>query len=251
MSNSKCMDSKVMTELQDICRMKDTLMTWCNAEVSKGVDGANCKELGETIDMIKDLAEAKKSCLEACYYETVVTAMEEEGEDPERYGYNHYHTGSGRFASRGNGHYVGYNHNMKEGPYIDGYLHDPNFRQNMMGMYGYEDAVRNGGSSSRMGYHPTNDYGIKWDDRVYGYPNPETAMRQMDHRYGQAYNDYRMAKKHYTQTNSPEDKNQMEHKANEHMSDMINTMREIWKDADPTLRKRMTTDLTALLNEMK
>lgn len=36
----------------------------------------------------------------------------------------------------------------------------------------------------------------------------------------------------------------------EHVSDTIATMRDIWKSADPDLKKRMKSDFTNLLSEM-
>lgn len=52
----------------------------------QSMDGGSIEQMGQIIDMIKDLAEAEKSCLEADYYESVVEAMEEGSED--RYGYD-------------------------------------------------------------------------------------------------------------------------------------------------------------------
>ena len=51
----------------------------------QSMDGGSIEQMGQIIDMIKDLAEAEKSCLEADYYESVVEAMEEGGG---RYGYD-------------------------------------------------------------------------------------------------------------------------------------------------------------------
>ena len=80
-----------------------------NHELDKGIENIDTKELGEAIDMIKDLYEAKKEMYEACYYKGVLEAMEEhdfEGEedimDDGRRGYRGRSRDSmGRFTSRG------------------------------------------------------------------------------------------------------------------------------------------------------
>ena len=41
----------------------------------RGVDRMDVKEIGEMVDMVKDLAEAEKSCWEAQYYRSVTEAM--------------------------------------------------------------------------------------------------------------------------------------------------------------------------------
>lgn len=41
----------------------------------RGVDRIDVKEVGELVDMVKDLAEAEKSCWEAQYYRSVTEAM--------------------------------------------------------------------------------------------------------------------------------------------------------------------------------
>ena len=106
--------------------------------------------------------------------------------------------------------------------YIDEYIRNPReFRDEMR--YGNE-SVRNNGNDSR-------------------YNN-------FDSRYGQAYNSYMSAKKHYTDTNSQTDKEDMRVHAQEHLSDTMSTMREIWKMADTDLKRRMKSDLTTLGNEM-
>ena len=70
--------------------MKDILICAVEHEINN-LENANCKELGEAIDMIKDLEEA-------IYYCTITEAMGENGN-----GYNHTEiTGNGMHS---NGHY--------------------------------------------------------------------------------------------------------------------------------------------------
>lgn len=79
--------------IDKICKMKDKLCEYAHQQMQQGLDRVDTHEMGAVVDMIKDLAEAEKSCVEADYYESVVEAMEE-GSD--RYGYD----GGGRSGYR-------------------------------------------------------------------------------------------------------------------------------------------------------
>lgn len=67
----------------NIHNMLEDISQSASTELSKGIDQVNTKEMGEVIDMIKDLSEAEKNKMEACYYKSVIEAMEnaEYGED--------------------------------------------------------------------------------------------------------------------------------------------------------------------------
>lgn len=84
-----------------------------------------------------------------------------------------------------------------------------------------------------------------------GYVREDKSMTEdEDSRYGRAYNDYRKARRHYTETKSASDKDMMDMKASDHVADSIHTIHEIWDMADPNLRKKMKTDLQKLVGEM-
>lgn len=72
----------------DICELKDTITEYVRCETGQGLCASPAKVavLGEYIDMIKDLAEAEKSCKEACYYDKVTEAMD----GRHRMGFNPY-----------------------------------------------------------------------------------------------------------------------------------------------------------------
>lgn len=74
-----------MEHMETLCWLYDKLLDAAHNEISAGIEKADTQEMGEVIDMIKDLAEAKKDCYKACYYKTVIEAMES-GES--RYGYH-------------------------------------------------------------------------------------------------------------------------------------------------------------------
>lgn len=76
------MEDRCMMSLRS---MMDTLVDAQKSELAKGVDSADTEESGKVIDMIKDLAQAQKYCWEACYYKTLIEAMEDA--DYQRMGY--------------------------------------------------------------------------------------------------------------------------------------------------------------------
>lgn len=193
---------KVESDMEPLCKIKCKLTSAVTSEVEKGLEHVDVTELGEVIDMIKDLAEAEKDCYKAVYYKTVTEAMEEESDG--RYGY----------TKRIYRPYVDHE------PYLDEYLnHDPSME------------------NFKMGYNPPRGKPISMD-------------RMSDTRYGKAYNEYKAARRGYTTTNDAMFKDEMNTHAMEHVSDTLATIREIWKNADPDLRKRIKTDFTNLISEM-
>ena len=66
-----------------IKKMKEKLIEEAQSRM-QNMDGGSIEQMGQIIDMIKDLSEAEKACLEAEYYATVIDAMDS-GSD--RYGY--------------------------------------------------------------------------------------------------------------------------------------------------------------------
>lgn len=220
--------SEVMEKSEKIKEIKECLVDKIKEEISmKGLACVSTEELGQAVDMVKDLAETEEKCLEAIYYQKVVEAMENEQPRYDDYmGYNPNRYRSGRYAPKGMGtRRMGY-----DDPYSPEWYdpsQDPEWMNNMMG---YNDGRR--GSSNTSG-------------------NLMDHERMQEPRYGKAYNEYLKMRRHYTETKSQDDRKEMDVHAEEHMNDTITTMRDIWKDADPTLRKRMYENLSKLVAEMK
>ena len=199
------MTHKSMEKYDDICELKKSILQYVASQIASGMS-PNPQEvaiLGEYVDMVKDLAEAEKSCQEACYYESVVGAMEE--------------------SDFGNGR-MGYNPN-----------------RNRMGQYSDGRAGNGGNTNSNDGRTQTGNQR--------GYRDPYMRMmneydEEDDPRHSEAFNKFRSAKRHYTETHSETDRQKMKMHANEHLSETMATLNEIWGDADPDLRKRMKEDLT-------
>lgn len=214
-------DQNMKPDLMDICNIEKDLISAlktvvCHGVFSKDVD---TKELGELVDMVKDMAETKRNCMEAHYYETVTKAMEEyDYDDEDSMGYNRNRYANGRYAPSGTG-------NMSSG-------YRPHFRM-MPNRYddypmGYDRSNGNGNGGNYNNGNGSNSYGYQ---------------------YGKAYDEYRDAKRHYTETKSYEDKSHMDEKALEHVNASVMTLRDIWKSADPSVKKDVRTSIKSLAEE--
>lgn len=217
-------------KFEDLKCLKERFVQIVFAQLDCGIEKVDTHELGEVVDMIKDLAHAEKNCMETEYYMQVCEAMNMYKDDPEVLmhlsnimGYNPNRSVTGRYDSRGGDHTV------------------PGWRS------GYPMDDRNKKVRAE-------------DDTKYpsGYPyypidggvDPNMAPYMNDTRHGKPYNDYKMWKRNYTTSKSQADKNEMDKHAIEHVEDTIETMREIWKESDPELKRKMKTDMSKLLSEM-
>jgi hypothetical protein len=106
----------------------------------------------------------------------------------------------------------------------------------------------------RKGYRPGKEMRHMYPAYSSDYNYPQRYEDNYDdegeREYGREFNNFRKAKKHYTQTHSPEDQQRMKEHANKHLAKTITTLKEIWKDADPDLRRKMKADFSNLVNEM-
>lgn len=209
-----------MDKTKDICEMKDMLTSWLKTHLSSGAQCVETDEAKKCAEIIGYLADIEKDCYETAYYKAVVEAMEN-GAEEGPYGYNNRRYSSGRYAPKGRGNVMGYRPYMDQEPYIEGYLNDPNFKENM-----------------RMGYSDNGTYGS-------GMNGGSGHMR-----YGMSYNQYKTAKRHYHETNDDTARSKMNDHIDEHLNDSIMTLKEMWKDADQNHKKRMKDDLMALVQQM-
>lgn len=60
--------------VENIWKLKNKILEYTE-EKAKDLDRADVKELGELVDMVKDLADAEKNCWEAAYYRNVSEEM--------------------------------------------------------------------------------------------------------------------------------------------------------------------------------
>lgn len=144
-----------MDKYKELHEVKKSLVDAVKAKMAEGIQNVDASEMGAVVDMIKDLAQAEKDCMEACYYSSVIEAMEDGGEDDGPYGYNRRRYADGRFAPRGRG-------TVRRGR--SGYTPHDDFERPWEEMYGYSPSGTYGGQSGsqgrstaptegRMGYH--------------------------------------------------------------------------------------------------
>lgn len=227
------MDKKI-EEIKDLeCK----LVNKANMYLDMPVEKIDTHELGEIIDMVKDLAEAKEKCYKACYYKDIHEAMKEEKEEMKRYGYNPNRSSvTGRYIS-------GYTPN----PHMDG----PFMMDNSYDMWGYtpSGAGNRSQSGSRMGYPDGGQGGSSGNSdgsRSQGGRSGYTPTS----RYGRSYDDYKESRRYYTETKDPEKKREMERHADEHIHESLASIKEIFREADPEMKTRFKNEMTKAINEM-
>lgn len=214
---------QMKSELNDVKEIKKTLISWLKEETNGGKDCFHTESAGAVSDIIKDMAETCKECAEALYYETVVEAMLSKDREPEYgeeevYGYNHRHMANGQFANVGRGHRVrGYKPYLDQEPYVDGYIHDPNFEHEMRK------------HRSSMGYDE------QWDHR-------SGSEKMGNSRHGETFDNYRRARRNYHDSKSLEDKKEMDTYHMMWMHDTLKNAKAMWDEADPMLKKKMKED---------
>ena len=198
-------------------------------------------------DDLKDCMEIVKSaiCADKDYRE--VEAMDDFEKEYGRMGYRG-RAANGRFVHRsGRGRSAGYTpylHMMEDG--MDDYDMYDEMPYPMTGYrMGYTDGNRGGnmGNSSSSGSYSGN----------YGGGNSRSGydgMRQPS-RYGESYDRYSDRRRHYHETKDAESKKQMDDSMKEYMADVMENMRDMWKDADPTLRQTMKADLTKMVQQLQ
>lgn len=209
--------------LEKICTLLDIMTDGLKSATNQGLNNLDTHEAGQVADIIKDLSEAKKNLTDAeknewesCYYASIVKAMkdaDERGDEEDRYGY--IPREASRMGKRG-----------MQRDRIKRWVRDPDT---------FEDEMYD-----RAGYTPGRK--MSRDDR--------SSDNSSDERYGKPYREYIDSRRHYSESKSQADKDMMEMYANEHLMDVMGSVREIYKTADPDMRKRMKSDLTKLVGEM-
>lgn len=204
-------------------------------------------------DDLKDCMEIVKCAVCADKDYRIVEAMDEAEQEEKfmgRMGYRGRDQRTGRFVHRsGRGRSAGYTpypylHMMEDG--MDDYDMYDEMPYLMSGYrMGYTDGNRGGnmGNSSSSGSYSGN----------YGGGNSRSGyegMRQPS-RYGESYDRYSDRRRHYHETKDAESKKQMDESMKEYMSDVSENLREMWKDADPTLRQTMKADLTKMVQQLQ
>lgn len=208
-------------KLKEIEMFEDKLMAAAKEECC---DGGDICKAGQIIDMLKDIASVKKDCAEACYYKSIVEAMHEAKEEEQRYGYNSNRYANGRYAPAGHGNHAA--------GYIPYHMMDPNQ------VMGYSD-------SQPAGYYPSGAGNRSQAGNRFGYSHDGMG------KYGRPYEEYQDARRHYHETKDPHAKQMMEDKTKEHITDSVETIYDMYEEADPEMKKRIKEKLNTLVNNMK
>lgn len=92
----------------------------------------------------------------------------------------------------------------------------------------------------------------QFDPRRYrmGYTPNRKMMDDKNEKFGTAYREWDVSRRHYHDSNKSEDKEEMNRHAREHIANTLESIRTIWSSSDPELKKRMKADLTALVGEL-
>lgn len=185
-----------------------------STELAKGTEQVNTKEFGEVVDMIKDLTEAEKNKAEACYYNTLVDAMEnaDYGKDYDEYGpiERRGYRGRdnmGRYTSR------------RSYPMHD-MMYDQRRDEYMQGRMGYSNGAYGGGSRG-MTSSPSS-------------------------RYGYSHDEYMQNRRMYS--NSPEDMQKKTKMIEERMDDLYSMFKDEVKDMSPEEKQVWKTKLNRIIN---
>lgn len=200
---------------------------------ARGIDNVSydeAKEIGEWVDIAKDIV---------CYDKDMrlIEAMDEE----EKYGDVDYRMGyrsrdsRGRFVHRtGRGRSAGYT------PYVHMM---PPF---MDGMYDEYDGMMP--EDYRMGYSDgrggrSGNYG--------GSEHSENVGNRGGSRYGESYDDYRKARRHYTETHSAEHQKEMRDKISEVFDDMETITADMVKDMSVEDKQKYKVKLQQMMQKIQ
>ena len=204
-------------------KMIECLTEKALAELDKGIENVDTKEMGEVVDMIKDLNEAEyravivKSMKEVDeeqkeYDKELLRALKDEyGEEGGRRYYDHYRYANGRFAPKGKG---TYRRGYEEPPYM------------------------------------------------HIYPETE-HMRDMDRDYGKMYytepmneSSYDRAKRNYTETkemhkaNTPEDKEHKMKSLDSYTRELASDITGMVADMSAEEKNLLRTKLSTLISKI-
>lgn len=216
---------KTMEEIKDICKIKEALKkaVLCLVETDEG-SRFTTEEGGEWIDMLKDCYEMEEKAWKSCYYKLMAMGLQPPTEE-EAMQYRQGPFGYDNWRYKSSGHYAPKGH----GEYSAGFMMDEEiYAPNQYDVYGYEGSMK--GPTRISGAHMNG--------------------MNSDMRHGQAYNAWKSARRHYTQTGSAEDRMEMDQHSKEHVMDAVTSIKEMYMAGDPELKKEIKKHLTNLVGDM-
>lgn len=201
----------------DMYRIHDMLEDVSEAastELAKGTDSVNTKEFGEVVDIIKDLSEAEKNKMQACYYKSVIDAMENAE-------YGKEYDWSGPDEDR-----MGYRR-------------------------GYRGRDSQGRYTSRRSYDMMPDM---YDDRMHysngAYGGGARGMSTSGSRYGYSYDKYMHDRANYS-TTDPEDRQERMKMMEDYTQDLMASISDVMQDVSPEEKSVLRNKLNKLVSTMQ
>lgn len=91
---------------------------------------------------------------------------------------------------------------------------------------------------------------VQGDEEYFPHEHNGENTKNTGSKHGQIFDDYMKYKRYYTETKSPSQKDEMDAKANEYVGETVSTIRDIWRDADPEMRRKLKAEFVKLVNEM-
>lgn len=228
--------------------MIEKLTKCAEMEFEKGVENVDTKEMGDVVDIIKDLAEAM-------YYRTLVVAMEdsEYGEDYDEYGpmedgRRGYRgqprsKSSGRYMSRGDGRRSNRGRRGYDEP-----MGDYEMTPEMYRMYSpeyYRDMDRDAGKL----YYTSNSSSGNMSNQGGSMGGNSMTRDSREGRNGQSRRSY-METKEMHKGNTPEDKEAKRKELDKWMTDIGSDIKELVHDMSAEEKQTAKTKLTNLANSL-
>lgn len=241
--------------IERIHRMVECLTEKTLSELDKGIENVDTKEMGEVVDMIKDLNEAE-------YKAVIVKAMKEADEEEEEYNkellrelkaeygedvgrrfYDEYrYKTTGRYAPKGRGTYVG-RRGYEEPPYWHRYPGD------MTDMdYDSVERMRDMDRLSHGRMYYTDMSGrMEMSDQPRGGSSTERDMREG--RSGISRKHYMEAKEQH-KANTQQDKDAKMQSLDEYMRELSTDMAELITDMTPEERTMLKSKMSVLMTKI-
>ena len=245
---------KIEEETKYLTKMCEKIGDAINHELDKGIEKVNTEELGEAVDMLKDLYEAKEKMVKSCYYKQVMEAMEEHDfEDEEeimdegRRGYRGQpRSQSGRFMSRGDGRRSNRGRSSRRG-YDDMMMYDDMDWDEMERMRDMDRPI------GRMGYSGSGSMGGSQGQSGSGSSSiggGQSSGGSMSNARGYSESRYDRAKRGYEETKSIHKDNSAESKQMK-MKELENYMKELSTDVTEMIMDASPEEKSMLKNKMQ
>lgn len=245
---------KIESETKDLKAMCETMQTALKEQFAKGLKNVDTQEMYKAADIFKDLTEAKKNIVEACYKTYILEAMEkseaegdeEDGEDEERRFYRGRSETTGRFVSRGRGGRRGYDGRREyeermgygeQPPYMDFLERYPREYYRNMDIYGGKMYYSDGNNSEQIRSY-NDGYNRGYEDGRNRRSESRVERSRRGYQEAQAMNS----------RESQEGKDKRLNELNKYMDELADDMKGLIKDMSNEERTMLKTKITKLGN---